>query len=167
MTKTKQTALKSTGGPARRGQLPTLKVTAGPAGKLIINRAFPKALPPAFSVMKDVGKDIATKGITNVIRNAPKPSFWNDVSARNSISDRSISSPTLFPQYCVLCRDGASLLYNCSHCPRTLCQKCVVIAEESVEEIKGSDVYFTCPGCHEMRGKRTSPYYVSCPSRSL
>ncbi|KIK31847.1 hypothetical protein CY34DRAFT_102651, partial [Suillus luteus UH-Slu-Lm8-n1] len=109
--------------------------------------------------MKDVGKDIATKGITNVIRNAPKPSFWNDVSARNSISDRSISSPTLFPQYCVLCRDGASLLYNCSHCPRTLCQKCVVIAEESVEEIKGSDVYFTCPGCHEMRGKRTSPYY--------
>ncbi|KAG1719860.1 hypothetical protein EDD22DRAFT_854786 [Suillus occidentalis] len=115
MTKTKQTALKSTGGPAKRGQLPTFKVTAGPAGKLITNRAFPKALPPAFSVMKDVGKDIATKGITNVIRSAPEPSFWND--------------------------------------------KCVVIAEESVEEIKGSDVYFTCPGCHEMRGKRTSPYY--------
>ncbi|KAG1743537.1 hypothetical protein EDD22DRAFT_851492 [Suillus occidentalis] len=60
-----QTALKSTGGPAKHGQLPTFKVTAGPA----------------------------------------------------------------------------------------------VIAEESVEEIKGSDIYFTCPGCHEMHGKRTSPYY--------
>ncbi|KAG1759441.1 hypothetical protein EDD22DRAFT_955905 [Suillus occidentalis] len=32
MTKKKQTALKSTGGPAKRGQLPTFKVTAGPAG---------------------------------------------------------------------------------------------------------------------------------------
>jgi hypothetical protein len=115
----------------------------------------------------DVGKDIAMKVTTDVIRSAPEPSFWNDVSARNSISDCSItsSSPTLFTQYCVLCQDGASPLYNCSHCPCTLCQTCIVIAEESVEEIKESDVYFTCPGCHEMHGKCTSLYYVSCSSK--
>jgi hypothetical protein len=165
MAKTKQTALKSTGGPAKRGQLPTFKVTAGPAGKLIIKRVFPKALSPAFSIMKDVSKDIVTNVTTDVTKRmpVPKPSSWNDVSACNSISDRS-SSPILPAKYCILCRDGASLLYDCSHCPRTLCKECVVIAEESVEQIKGSDVYFTCPGCHEMRGKgkRTSPYYVSC-----
>ncbi|KAG2064434.1 hypothetical protein BDR04DRAFT_1122587 [Suillus decipiens] len=141
MAKTKQTALKSTGGPAKRGCLPVFKVTAGPAGKLIIKRTFPKALSPTFSVMKDIDKNITANVTMDASDGMPKPSSWND--------------------YCILCRDGASILYDCSHCPRTLCQECVVIAKESVEQIKRSDVYFTCPGCHEMRekGKRNSPYY--------
>lgn len=66
----------------------------------------------------------------------------------------------------MFCRDGAEVLYECSSCPRVVCERCISVPNESQEIVARSDVLFICPGCHEIQNKRAAkgtikPYFVS------
>ncbi|KAG1893551.1 uncharacterized protein F5891DRAFT_1196269 [Suillus fuscotomentosus] len=123
MAHTKQTSGKSTGGPAKRGELPlgSFKCVTG-RGQKIIKSVNAKALPTGLDT------------IQSAIEGTLKPQIWN--------------------LWCLLCRDGAPIMYECSYCPRSLCERCLVIPEESQKDIKSDNIFFRCPGCHEVRDKR-------------
>ncbi|KAG1893176.1 uncharacterized protein F5891DRAFT_50580 [Suillus fuscotomentosus] len=63
--------------------------------------------------------------------------------------------------FCFFCCDGGSL-YDCTVCPRSVCDRCIVIPPEFQELIMDPGVYFICPGCHEMRtkGDAMKPYFA-------
>ncbi|KAG0693738.1 hypothetical protein DFH29DRAFT_881232 [Suillus ampliporus] len=123
MARRKKTGLKSTGGPAKRGELPRFKKVTRPAGMQVIKNVFPKAKLPRSS-------QVPTKS------DAPK------------VIPKLLSHNI----YCFFCRDGGSL-YDCLRCPRSVCHRCVMIPEEFQERFGDPDVHFICPGCHEMRVK--------------
>lgn len=72
MARTKQTSGKSTGGPAKRGELPpgSFKCVTGPGGQKFIKSINAKALPV---------------GLAKTIPIAIKPQVWNLVSTPNSL----------------------------------------------------------------------------------
>jgi hypothetical protein len=75
MARTKQTSGKSTGGPAKRGELPpgSFKCVTGRGGQKIIKSVNAKALPTGLDTIQS-----ATEGTL-------KPQVWNLVSAPNSL----------------------------------------------------------------------------------
>ncbi|KAG1866140.1 hypothetical protein F4604DRAFT_1928151 [Suillus subluteus] len=134
MVRTVRKSGKSTGGPAKRGALP------GPF------KHVPG--PCGEQVIKSVYHKALPDGMEEAI----------------STGNKGTLKPQLWNHWCLLCRDGASQMYECSHCPRTICAHCIVIPEESLDYIKRDDVFFRCPGCHEVRDRDagkgvTTPYF--------
>ncbi|KAG2739895.1 hypothetical protein P692DRAFT_20851448 [Suillus brevipes Sb2] len=62
--------------------------------------------------------------------------------------------PQRWNLWCVFCRDGAEVLYECSSCPRVVCERCISLPKESQKIVTRSDIVFMCPECHEIRNKR-------------
>ncbi|KAG1873421.1 hypothetical protein C8R48DRAFT_769860 [Suillus tomentosus] len=122
MARTKQTSKKTTGGPAKRGQLPHFKEVTGATGTQKIVTSF---MPKAATA---VGPILNAQAVSKV---TPKPLSHNI--------------------YCIFCRDGGKL-YCCATCVRTCCQRCLIVPEESRARVEEEDVTFICPGCHESRG---------------
>ncbi|KAG1754740.1 uncharacterized protein EDB91DRAFT_1076846 [Suillus paluster] len=123
MAHTRRTKIKSTGGPAKHGVLP------GSLRHVPVHNG--KVL--IESVYPNMLPSGLSKTITSGIKGPLKPQHWNI--------------------WCLLCRDGAPQMYECSFCPRTICERCLAIPEESWEYINSDDIFFRCPGCHEVRNK--------------
>ncbi|KAG2120545.1 uncharacterized protein F5147DRAFT_647030 [Suillus discolor] len=127
---------KSTGGPANRSVLPgPFKLVSGLCGEQVIKSVYHKPLPHGME------EAISTRKKDILI-----PQFWNHVG------------------WCLFCCDGSPQMYECSHCPHTVCVRCIVIPEESLDYIKKGNVFFRCPGCHEVRDRNAgkgiiTPYF--------
>ncbi|KAG1765300.1 hypothetical protein EV702DRAFT_1204625 [Suillus placidus] len=105
MAPRKQTSGKTTGGAAKRSELPKFKKVIG-----LTKTVFP----------------VKAKKLLLGAKLKPKPVSHNV--------------------------DGGNLS-DCSCCPHSVCERCIVILREFEERIKDLDVQFICPGCHEMCAK--------------
>ncbi|KAG1758868.1 hypothetical protein EDD22DRAFT_908473 [Suillus occidentalis] len=138
MARTRQTSKKTTGGPAKRGQLPHFKQFTGSTGtKQIVTSFMPKAAA--------VGLSVST---------VPKSSQAPDSEAILNAVSQVTPKPFLHNIYCFFCRDGGKL-YCCATCVRTICQRCLIVPEDLRARVEEEDVRFICPGCHESRGTRS------------
>ncbi|KAG1838456.1 hypothetical protein DFJ58DRAFT_125776 [Suillus subalutaceus] len=142
MGRTKATAKKTTGGPAKRAELPQFK-------KVSLNISTPHVIKSIFPK-------------STLSRKKPKPSIK---SSHNTTMKTAAAFPkaTLLREkpmplshniYCFFCRDGGDL-YDCSRCSRSVCDACVIVPAEFQARVKDSDVLFICAGCHEIRGKHS------------
>ncbi|KAG0692391.1 hypothetical protein DFH29DRAFT_882530 [Suillus ampliporus] len=128
-------SVQTTGGPAKCGELP------GPFKRVPVHSG--KVL--IKNVYPNALPSALSKTITSGIKGPLKPQLWN--------------------MWCLLCRNGAPWMYECSFCPHTICERCLAIPEESREHIDSNDVFFRCPGCHEVHDKRDNkgiitPYFA-------
>ncbi|KIK75221.1 hypothetical protein PAXRUDRAFT_173440, partial [Paxillus rubicundulus Ve08.2h10] len=57
---------------------------------------------------------------------------------------------------CYLCLDGGEDLYCCIRCPRVVYNICITVPVESCSFVRGSDVDFPCPACHEAADRDNS-----------
>ncbi|KIK77700.1 hypothetical protein PAXRUDRAFT_17321 [Paxillus rubicundulus Ve08.2h10] len=57
---------------------------------------------------------------------------------------------------CHLCLDGGEDLYCCIRCLRVICNVCIMVPVESHSLVRGSDMDFTCPACHEAADRDNS-----------
>ncbi|KAI6018873.1 hypothetical protein EDC04DRAFT_2902068 [Pisolithus marmoratus] len=63
---------------------------------------------------------------------------------------------------CVMCRDGGDVwICDEEECGRVVCYRCLVVPEDSMEKVRGSDVKFRCVTCHWQKTKgNPQPYFA-------
>lgn len=136
-TRTKQSAIKSTGGRAERKSLPSRRSANARTRDIIMSSPLPITPPQAM-------------------RDLPAGHTVREADVRNL----SILLLLLFTlaQWCYSCVDGGNLIV-CNLCARALCTKCIQLPI-SYEDLAKSNYWFACPTCHyEQEDKRKRAQY--------
>ena len=141
MARTKQTARRSTGGPA-------------PAKSLLL------ALAPSAAATTPPSKRVLTRSGTAPTRNTQLAACKDDPHAHVSFSPPVFfCSLKLILQWCSICHNGGDLML-CSTCNRGVCLNSCLPADIPADAQR--EAIFTCPNCwRKNKETRWEPYTVS------
>jgi hypothetical protein len=131
MPRTKQTARRSTRGPAEQVALATLQNAVKMASTSIPTIRIPQVCN---------GTTVNPRAVISVSANRQRGPIRADNTSQ---------------QWCSLCYDGGNLVV-CKICSRAVCDQCILFPNES---LKGTAI-FTCPDCWLKGDHKMDPYTV-------
>jgi len=155
MTRTKQTAKKTTSSTAPHRRIPSCpqRLSLDAAHDKVVKKNSIRVPPCQQPADSEAGVSARAKQTMAV--NAGRKAL---VSLRLAVI-----APANICQFCFLCQDGGDL-YQYKACPCTMCMVCTLVLQLHQEVIKDESVKFQCVSCHWLSNqckKEFTPYIVS------